>query len=555
MSTKPAERRVESAERSAALSPRPSPLSADAVLRFRTAQKEFIRGVERYGVCGFLARRQFGKTTTLAGIALKKMMRQRDHTVVFGSVKLSLGGEVVRKESEILRRAIRALQVESDSAEMLKTVDASTGRSLATAKADDYAEVFEQSKLEFRYYHDRTSYSRTKVVALRPDTVGETGDLIADEISRKKDWAETWEAIEPIAQSNPDFRILLATTPSPDDAHLSNEMLAPPVGTDLPVNPAGNWYRTDFGIWVLRVDAFDAFADGVPVYDLETREPLAPSEHRRRAHDKDAWDRNYGVKFILGGTSAVGLMQMNSAQTRGIGQALCVLVDTEDDFARGLQFLREHLTSGPVGLGWDLATTEKESSNPSAFSVKERIGANWITRALFVWKTRDPARAKFYARSIVQEVNARPEGGRARRLCIDATSERYFAVEVQRELAALVPVELVIASETVELPGQEPITKKALLGNQLVADLDDNKGTLPPEKYLKDDFRRVKRDRGSFTCEAGPNGEHGDTFDGDKLALHALNSSGGALTTTAGIRLGHRRAASRLPHFKPRRLA
>lgn len=534
----------------------PKPMTRpEAVLRFRAAQAEFIRGTDRYGVVGFLARRQFGKTTTLAGIALKKMMKRRDHTVVFGSVKLNLGREIVRKESEIIRKAIRALEIEAADADgLLKTVDGDTGKDLARLRDDDYAELFEQQRLEFRYYHDRTGYSRTKVVALRPDAVGETGDLMADEISRAPNWAETWEAIEPIAQSNPDFRILLATTPSPDDAHLSNEQLSPPVGTPLPVNPRGNWYRSDLGIWVLRVDAFDAYADGVPVYDLETREPLAPADHRRRAYDKDAWDRNYGVKFILGGTSAVGLLQLNSAQQRGLGQSLLIQVDTDEDFLLGLEFLAIHLGDGPVGLGWDLATTEKEASNPSVFVVKERRGREWVDRLHFVWKTRDPAVAKARARQIVQTVNGRPAGGRARRLCIDATNERYFAVECQRELAALVPVELVISSETVEQPGNEPITRKALLGNQLVAELDDNRGTLPPEKYLKDDFRRVKRDRGSFACEVGPNGEHGDTFDGSKLALHALNSTSGALTTVAGIHVGGNRGGPFVRHFQPRRL-
>jgi len=534
-----------------------SALTPNAILKFRTAQAEFIKGVDRHGVVGFLARRQFGKTTTLAAIALKKMMKKRGHTVVFGSVKLTLGREIIRKESDIIRKAIRSLQIEAaESDGLLKTVDTVTGKDIDKLKDDDYAGLFEAQRLEFRYYHDRLDYSRTKLVALRPDTVGETGDLMADEISRSKQWAETWEAIEPIAQSNPELRILLATTPSPDDSHLSNEQLAPPVGTLLPVNPAGNWYRSDCGFWVLRVDAFDAYADGVPVYDLETREPLSPPEHRKRAMDKDAWDRNYGVKFVLGGTSAVGLMQLNSAQQRGIGEALLVQLDNDEDFERGLQFLRDHLGAGTVGGGWDLATTEKETSNPSVFVVKERTDKGWIDRVHFVWKTNDPARAKFYARTIVQTVNERKQGGRMRRLCIDATNERYFAIECQRELAPLVPVELVISSETVEMTGQETITKKALLGNALVADLNDNKGTFPPERYLKDDMRRVKRDRGSFDCEIGPNGEHGDTFDGSKLSLLALNSTSGGFTaeSIAQVHTGTNNGPSEFPRYTPPRL-
>ncbi len=527
------------------------------VIKFRPAQIEFARGVDRHGVVAFLARRQFGKTTILSAIALKKMMKRKDHTVVFGSVKLNLSREIVRKEAEIMRQAIASLQAEAtDAAGLLTTVDTTTGRSLAKLKDDDYAEMFEQQRLEFRYYHTRTSYSRTKVVALLPDTVGETGDLICDEISRSKQWAETWEAIEPIVQSNPSYRLLLATTPSPDDAHLSNQMLCPPVGTPLPVNPLGNWYRSEYGFWVLRVDAFDAFAGGVPVYDLETREPLAPAEHRRRAMDKDAWDRNYGIKFILGGTSAVGVLQLQCAQTRGMDQCIFKMIDEESDLADALAFMLAHLGPNPVGLGLDLATTEKEASNPSSFAVVEKVGNEIIFRLVVAWKTREPAIARKYIQRIVTAVNSRSHGPRARRLCIDATNERYFSKDVQTMLAGLVPVELVIASETVELTGQEPITKKALLGNQFVDVIDRNVAWLPPERYLKDDLRRVKRDRGSFEAELGGNGEHGDTFDACKLALHALtSSSSGAVSaeTLKQISMGANSATA--PVFIPRRLA
>jgi hypothetical protein len=71
-----------------------------------------------------------------------------------------------------------------------------------------------------------------------------------------------------------------------------------------------------------------------------------------------------------------------------------------------------------------------------------------------------------------------------------------------------------------------------------VAVFDDNQITVAPERYIKTDMRLVKRDRGSFSAEVGPGGEHGDTFDSHKLALHALDSTGGALESTEGIRIG-----------------
>ena len=528
----------------------------NSIIKFRPAQIEFVKGVDRHGVVAFLARRQFGKTTILSAIALKKMMKRKDHTVVFGSVKLNLSREIVRKEAEIMRRAIASLQAEAtDASGMLTTVDTTTGRDLGKLRDDDYAEMFEQQRLEFRYYHTRQSYSRTKVVALLPDTVGETGDLICDEISRSKQWAETWEAIEPIVQSNPDYRLLLATTPSPDDSHLSNQMLCPPVGTPLPLNPKGNWYRSEYGFWVLRVDAFDAYAGGVPVYDLETREPLDPAEHRRRAMDKDAWDRNYGIKFILGGTSAIGVVQLQCAQTRGIDQCKFIMVDEESDLQEAIAWLRLHLGPNPVGMGVDLATTEKEASNPTSFAVVELDGTDVIFRLVAAWKTRDPDLARHRIKSLVTAVNSRTYGPRARRLAIDATNERYFSKDVQTALAGLVPVELVIASETVELTGQEPITKKALLGNQFVDVLDRNVAWLPPERYLKEDLRRVKRDRGSFNAELGPNGEHGDTFDACKLALHALHSTSSGVVTAETLKQISMGANSlNGPTFIPRRL-
>lgn len=515
----------------------------------RAGQREFERGVDQHRISAFLARRQYGKTTISSRVALKKMMRTAGHTVVFGSVKLDLGREIVRKEAAEIHKAIRTLASIAEGAQnLMSVVDGASGKNIETLGDDDFADIYESQRLEFRLYHSRSVYSRTKVVALTPDAVGETGDLILDEVGRVKKFREVWEAVKPIIASQPTFRCMLTTTPPPDDSHYSFELLAPPVGSEFPISPTGNWYRSELGVWVLRLDAWDAYADGVPLYDDDTGEPIDPDTARSREHDKEAWDRNYGVKFVLGGAAAVGLLQLQTAQTRGMGNCRCFVVEDEPGFLKALLWLNEKLGTGTVGLGLDLATTEKESSNPTSFTVLEDRGTEYAAVAVVVWKTRDPAIAKDRIRRLVAVI---PQCGgqrpRARRLCIDATSERYFAIELQREMASLVPVELVIASETVEQPGGETITKKALLGSNYVAELDDNHVTLPPERYLRDDHRLVKRDRGSFVADIGTQGEHGDTFDSNKLALHALTSTQGAIESMAGIRVP--RAAVR-----PRRL-
>jgi hypothetical protein len=530
--------------------------------KVRAGQREFERGVERHRICGLLARRQYGKTTIASRIALKKMMKIVAHTVIFGSVKLDLGREIVRKEADAIQKAFALLaQQAAEANAKLDVVDAgaqtkSEDRSVFKLGLDDWADLYEHSRLEFRLFHNRTTYSRTKVVALTPDAVGETGDLILDEVGRAKRFREVIEAMLPIIASNPLFRAIYTTTPPPDDTHPSFELLAPPLDAQLPVNPKGNWYKSELGVWVLRISAFDAYADGVPLYDDDTGKAISPDESRSRASDKDAWDRNYGTHFVLGGTAAVGLLQLDSAQRRGVGKCTCIVVENDLDMARALAFLREKLGAGAVGIGVDWATTEKESSNPTSVTVMERNGIEKIAVLTIVWKTRDPDLAIERLRAIVQTVNARPAGGRARRICQDATSEKYHCANVRKELGALVTVEDLVGSETIELPGKEPMTMKAYLGNKWVGEIDDGHATLAPERYLKEDFRLVKRDRGSFTTEISPSGQHGDTFDSHKNASHALDSTNGGEITAenfAQIKLGN--AHPNTPRFKPVRLS
>jgi hypothetical protein len=517
----------------------------------RSGQREFERGVDVHRISGFLCRRQYGKTTTAGRIALKKMMRTAGHTVVFGSVKLDLGREIVRKESAAMQKAVSLMmQAARTGGLQMDVIDAQGGKSVAAVNADDWAELYEATRLEFRLWHDRTVYSRTKVVALTPDAVGETGDLILDEVGRVKNFREVWEAVKPIISSNPAFRCLLTTTPPPDDTHFSFELLAPPIGTEFPINPKGNWYQSELGVWILRVDAADAFADGIPLYDDDTGKPQSPEESRAREFDKDAWDRNYGVKFVLGGTAAVGLVQLDHAMRKGAELRCAHFSVTEDvELAAALEHIRTRVGDGRIGIGVDWATTEKDSSNPTAVAVVEERGAELVALATLTWKTADPKVAIGRLRQCIQAVNGRQRGGRARRVCQDATSERYHCVNVRRDLGTLCPIQDVVGSETVEQTNGEKATRKAILGAQLAGLFTDNRIAIPADRYVKDDVRRVKRHKGSFDAELGPNGEHGDVFDALKLAAEAVTSNAGAITTMEGIAVGT--AAFRPAVYRP----
>lgn len=199
--------------------------------------------------------------------------------------------------------------------------------------------------------------------------------------------------------------------------------------------------------------------------------------------------------------------------------------------------------SSRLGLGLDVATTEKETSNPSALALVEAVNLDYVVRLILRWKTSNPEVTIGILNSVLMRLAPR----RARRLCVDATSEKFFAAEVKRRLTALVPVDLVVSSESTEYLG-EKMSVKAFLGNQLINEIEDGHLLLPDEAWVKDDFRLVKRDRGSFVTEIDASGGHGDVFDAVKLALHAAKGAGGPAQANAAAvgTFGAHRAQGRL---------
>lgn len=499
--------------------------------------------------CWFLLwRRQGGKSSTLAEVSILEMLRGRRRLVTYASASLLLGRELIYKEASVLQAALPRLQAASNEAKVrLEATDSRTGRPLPPKlSSEDFTSLFQAQRLELRLWHDRHHCSRTQVIAPNPATArGWTGTVLLDEFGFIRGLQELWEAVEPIVSTDRSFRLLGATTPPADDAHFSYTLTEPPPGTEFPVSPSGNWYRSTSGKLVHRVDVFDAAEAGVQLYDLDTGRELTPQEHRAQAMDADAWRRNYGIVHLRGGTAAADLQAIESAQARGHDSARFFIVETDEDWHQVLAWTASALTHGEVGLGWDLATTERERSNPSALALLEQLPGEWILRTLTVWKLCDPVMARARVRSLIEQIGRR--GLRPRRLCIDGSNERYFAADARRELSGLLPVELVAGGETLQPPGENPIPAKVYLGHRLLRILHANQLTLPPGPYVRMDFRRIRRDRGSFISDTGPGGEHGDTFDAAKLALHALEGTLGTMPgSLTAVRVGR-------VQFHPRR--
>lgn len=271
-----------------------------------------------FRICFFLWRRQAGKSYTIASKAIDRMLEQAGRSCFFVSASISTGKELVEKEAAIWHAALAEVKAVQDKLgkKLGGNVVDKTDKLL---NVDDLAEMMDKQAAQVRIYHTRTSYSRTKILAPNPDTArGWTGDVYGDEIGFWPDFKAIWDAVEPIISRNPDFLFWLYTTPPEDDHHYTYDLLNPGMRVFVP-NAAGNWYKTEQGYPVHRVDALDAELAGLPLYDPLSGKVVPYEEFRAHSLDRASVDRNYGLKFIQGGTAAIPLGWLNRAQNMGLG--------------------------------------------------------------------------------------------------------------------------------------------------------------------------------------------------------------------------------------------
>lgn len=480
-------------------------------------QRELVTTGRDYGMLLMLWRRQGRKTTTFAWQALRWMLEHKGCLVTFATCSLSLGSELTEREVQMLLSIVQAIRGEVSGAKVESPAD--------NLPWYDVADLYTHNRLEVSLHHDRTTRSRTKIIAANYATArGYSGYVLLDEIGFIRDFKLFFEAVEPIFSANPDYRLWMATTPPEDDSHFSYELSAYPPGLEFQPNPRGNWYENESGLPVHRVSAQDAEAAGVPLYDSKTRAKVSPGQHRAKALDKSAWDRNYGLIFQNGGISAVGLVALMQAQALG-AQLGCLWVedDLPPDWAAKLD------PSAETGVGADPATTEKTKSNPFGVAVTQLVDGRYVARLLFRFRSSDPVKCRAILRQICEDC-------RPRCLSIDATSERFWAAETRDALADICPVDLVVSSERTEYLG-ESMTWKTYLGSLAVAAIDDRQSALPAAKACRDDFRLVRRFRGGFDNLLDNAGNHGDTFDGYKLSIHSLLVDAGA-TEAFAVQVG-----------------
>ncbi|MBS0632021.1 MAG: hypothetical protein JSS11_08920 [Verrucomicrobia bacterium] len=450
---------------------------------------------------------------------MQTVLQRPGETVILASASLNVGGEVALRAAGVFWRVLARMRKKFTKLEATAVEPGVAPFFLEDIAA--FQSAFANGKLEVSFTHDDGRVSRLKVLAPNPATArGFSGTVFLDEIGFIPNFRELWDAVEPITSSDPSFRLIMGTTPPADTSHYSHELIVPPAGlTFEATTPAGAWYRSEAGLMVHRVDAWDAHAAGAQLFHPETRAPLSPDEHRALALDKAAWDRNYGLRLATTGTAAIALNLLSHAQTRP-ESARCLFLEDglPADWRVQLGEIRE-----PVTVGFDVATTEKDTSNPSAVTILEQADGLHLARLIVRWKTSDPKVSTALLREIVSTL-------RTRRLVIDASNERFYARQVRDELSRHCPVELVVSAENIQV-GPDSLPLKTYLGNLVVNALDDGRLVLPPHRTVQQDFRLVRKQRGRFDNEVDASGNHGDTFDSTKLALHGwLTPATGAFT-------------------------
>lgn len=510
----------------------------------RIYEKTALVAVRKSRTMALFWARQCRKSTTLGNMAFDVMSREPGQNVIAASASLLIGSELIQKafsaaeQAEIVSReaaAMRATLEQSAGAQelQLKVADRETGKVFNGMSGEDFADLYRRSRMELRLYFDKTSFSRTLVIAPNPATArGWTGWVFRDEAGFTPVQLEVdlQIAVGPIIDADPSFRLIYASNLPRDDRHPFFQMTLPPPDVAMPPKAEGHFYRGQNGILIHRVTLADAYAAGHTLYDQNSGKPVSLEEFRKNPANKLALAPNYDLTHQFGGAAAIDLLALMTSQQRGARECAFVYVDNDADFQDALRQLRHALRDGRVAIGCDPASTTGETSNPTSVTVTEMLGGERFARLVVVWKEKREAVQRERLRKIVSTVRERERGGPARRLVIDGSNERLFAEGTQAELRPIIPVEVIVSSRSVDPlpPGYEaPINYKTWLGDLYSAAVNENRYALPSSQYLKEDHRLTVKDQGRYQCEPEPDGKHGDTFDSGKLAEYGLVSQVG----------------------------
>ena len=237
------------------------------LINFRQFQRPVFMDRES-GVLVLHWSRQIGKSFTLAGWAVDRLLTRPGRLVTVLSNSRDNGAEFVAKCAEVCNLLGAAFESVDESPDV----------------------TYENMRMEVRITV-KGKTGRIKVLAANPRTArGFAGDLILDEFAFHENSNAIWEAAEPILSSNADFLCRIASTGN--GKHNMFYRMCSGTGPN-----DGTPFLSHAGFRVSRVTRTEANKMGVKIYDANTRQPITPDEARRKALDKRAYDQNYECQF------------------------------------------------------------------------------------------------------------------------------------------------------------------------------------------------------------------------------------------------------------------
>jgi phage FluMu gp28-like protein len=442
--------------------------------------------------------RQIGKSFTLAGWAVDRLLTRPGRLVVVLSNSKDNGREFATKCAEVARALGQAVE----------QLDLAPG-----------SEVFEEMNFEVRVMVSG-KVGRIKVLAANPRTArGFSGDLILDEFAFHQDADAIWDAAEPILASNPDFLCRIASTG----------------------NGTGNlFYRMVTGgkFPLSRVTRTDAWRAGVVIRSALTGKTISPEQAREEALDRASYDQNYECAFAAAQGPLLTMNLINAAERMDCG-VVCEDQWSDEALARLTEL---GIASGRLALGYDVA----RRGDLSVISVWERYGQEYFARAIL--RVRGASLPD--QESIIAQADSLCRG--RLQIILDATGlgegpadylARRFPGRVRPiHFSSALPLSSELASAG-ERGGRAPAP--LVLASRFLRLHLDGQVRYPIDNALRTDLQKPHRTlteggRATIAADSGPDG-HADHFWSMALACYSLSENhAGAFTaeTLAQVRTG-----------------
>jgi phage FluMu gp28-like protein len=388
--------------------------------------------------------RQIGKSYTLAGWAVDRLLRYPGRLVTVLSNSRDNGAEFVIKCQEVCQKLGQAIEVEDLSRDI------------------SYDEMRFEIKITVG---DRTG--RIKVLAANPRTArGFSGDLILDEFAFHENSRAIWEAAEPIISANKDFLCRIASTGN-GRTNMFYQLISE---GRIPLN---------------RMRRSEAWRMGeLKIYSAIDGREITPDEARAESSDKRAYDQNYECAFEDENMPLL-TQELISAAERS-------LISIDRQQWSEVSLARMHRAEGEIFLGQDFARTQ----DLSVQAVLEIVGNLKRTVGLLVMtNTRTPAQLAQLA--FVAQLP------KFRKASLDMTGNGLGLFEFAEDAEWGGPDRI----EGVNFSSTEPVSdlirtqgRKAptarvteIMATNLVAVFEDRAIEIPADPELRDDLRKPEK--------------------------------------------------------------